>query len=217
MTATAIPSAVSDPIDGFGDESPVVAAPAAAPAAAKPAPATVTPGAPAAPSLIAAAANAPKYDFKAEGMHADDLKTFGDVLGEHKVDAKVGQAVLDKMLPALNARRDAAVKAQWDETQKGWRDENAKDPQLNPGNAENQARTKLALDIAGQDVLDDLKAKGLTDLPAFNRMVARFGAFVEKATKQDITVPGASPTAVSKFQSGDISAEAFAAGLSGGF
>lgn len=223
MTATDISPNASEIADGFGADAPapVAAAPApVAPAApaATPAPAApVAPASPAAPSLIAAAANAPKYEFKAEGMHADDLKAFGDVLGEHKVDGKVGQAILDKMLPALGARREAAVKAQWEETQKGWREENAKDPQIDPSKPENQARTKLALEIAGADVLDDLKAKGLTDLPAFNRLVARFGAFVEKATKQDNAVPGASPTAAAKHKPGDLSSEAFAVGVAQGF
>jgi hypothetical protein len=218
MTATALPPTASEPTDGFASGAPE-AAPTPAPAAPAPAApaATPAPAAPGAASLIGAAAAAPKFDFKAEGMHADDLKAFGDVLGEHKVDGKVGQAILDKMLPALSARREAAVKVQWEETQKGWREENAKDSTIDPSKPENQARAKLALEIAGADVLEDLKAKGLTDLPAFNRLVARFGAFVEKATKQDTAVPGASPTAAPKFGADNQSDKAWAAGMGIGF
>lgn len=220
MTATADLPTATDPTDGFANGATEAAAtpvPAAPATAATPAPAAATPAAPAASSLIGAAAAAPAYSFKAEGMHADDLKAFGDVLTEHKADGKLGQAILDKMLPAISARREAAVKAQWEETQKGWREENAKDPQIDPSKPENQARTKLALEIAGADVLDDLKAKGLTDLPAFNRLVARFGAFVEKATKQDTAVPGTSPSAAPKFEAGNQSDKAWSAGMGIGF
>lgn len=220
MTATALPPTASNPTDGFSSDAAPDTAPTPAQAVPSAPAATTAPAAPAttaAPSLIAAAANAPKYEFKADGMHADDLKAFGDVLGEHKVDGKVGQAILDKMLPALSSRREAEVKAKWEETQKGWRDENAKDPTIDPSKPENQARTKLALEIAGADVLEDLKAKGLTDLPAFNRLVARFGAFVEKATKQDTAVPGASPSAAPQFEAGNQSDKAWSAGMGIGF
>jgi hypothetical protein len=225
MTTAITPTPTDAPTDGFDAPAAADTKPAAqvdspkpadspAPAPAKAEATPAAPAAPAAPSLIEGAA-ATTYDLKAEGVHADDLKTFASVLGEHKVDGKVGQAILDKMLPALSARREATVKAQWDETQKSWRDENAKDPEIDPAKPENQARTKLALDIAGKDVIDDLKAKGLTDLPAFNRLVARFGAFVQKATKQDSAISGNSPQTAPKHKPEDLSAGAFAAGFAG--
>lgn len=227
-TATAeTPTPTTAPTDGFAaDVDTTTAAPHGQPDAAKaevsakaataaaPAPAAAETAAPAAKSLIDGA-SAITYDLKAEGMHADDIKAFASVLGEHKVDGKVGQAILDKMLPALSARREAAVKSQWEETQKGWREENAKDPEIDPAKPENVARTKLALDIAGKDVIDDLAAKGLTDLPAFNRLVARFGAFVQKATKQDTAILGTTPQTAPKHKPEDVSAAAFAAGFVG--
>lgn len=235
MTTTIAPDPVAAlPSDGFEDGPDVAAAPAPAPAApaAKPAAAPVaaapTPAAapaaapaadakPAASSLIAAAADAPKYDLKAEGLHADDMKVFTDVLGEHKADGKLGQAILDKMLPALAARREKANAEAWENVQKGWREQNAKDPQTDPSKPENQARAKLALDVLGTDVLEDIKASKLVDHPAFNRLVARFGAYVQNATRQDTAVPGAVPAAAPKHQASDQSAAAWGAGGGQGF
>lgn len=198
------PAAVAVPDSANASVPPKAAEPAKAEAKAD--------GKAEAGSLLGAAAAAPKYEFKAEGMHADELKLFADVLGEHKADGKLGQAILDKMLPALNARREKEVAESWDKIVKEWGAENAKHPETDPSNPENAARVKAALAIAGDDVLDELKGRRLLDLPAFNRFAVRVGAFIEKATKQDNAIPGSSP-AKATWAAGDTSAIAFAEGL----
>lgn len=207
---------VSEVKDGFAADTadvpdPVAAAPT--PASAEPAkPAAAAEpakAADAAKSLLTAAAEAPKYEFKAEGLHADDLKLFADVLGEHKADGKLGQAILDKMLPALNQRREKEAAEHWEKIQKAWTEENAKNPEIDPRKPENAARVKQALAIAGNDVLDGLKERRLLDLPEFNLFAVRVGAFIEKATKQDNAVPGASPAPASRAPD-DTSAAAWA-------
>jgi hypothetical protein len=113
--------------------------------------------------------------------------------------------------------REKQVAAQWEQTQKDWLAENAKHPETNPRNPENAARVKAALDIAGADVLDGLKDRRLVDLPEFNLFAARVGAFIQKATKQDTTAPGASPAPAQGPEASRTDSAAFASGVATGF
>jgi hypothetical protein len=206
MTATEIPV---DVIDGIDAVTPAPApATAAAPVAA---PAPVAAAAPVAPAAAPATGTLldpakPNYNLKAESLHADDLKAFTDVLGEHKADSKLGQAILDKMLPAFKARSEQRLS----EAQAEWRAENAK-------NAASEPLRKLALSVVSPETAEGLRNEVFVDHPALYRFVAEVGAFVQKATKQDTAVPGTSPSTASQFQGNDTRSEAFASGLAGGF
>lgn len=212
----------SDTVVGFGSDTPAAPPAAAAPVApaepAKPAaaePAKTEAAAPAKDekpsngSLLGdkkEVADAPADDIKAEGMHADDLKAYKELLIENKVDSKVGQQILDKVRDTFGAR----IKANLAEAQSQWRAENAKDKTAS-------TRVDAALSVVSKDVREALRNEAFVDHPALFRFVAEFGAFVEKATKQDTTVVGASPPAAPQFDPANTSSAAFAVGISGGF
>lgn len=212
MSTTAIPETVATPdgvaADGFGNDATPVVPPPAAPAA------PATKEAPKAAEVKTEPAKAGdgsllgtpevEYDLKADGMHADDLKLFGKILGENKVDGKAGQAILDKLRPALKARADADLAA----AQVGWRAENAKDATSSP-------RIEAALSVVSKETREALRNEVYIDHPALYRFVAEMGAFVQKATKQDTTVGGAPPATASTIDPANTSAAAFAGGMSG--
>ncbi len=204
MTAIAIsPSADAEPADGFVEATPVepkasAPAPAKAAEAPKAEPAAADAAKPADGKLIAEKPATP--DLKADGMHADDLKAFSSAF------AKGPQAVLDAMLPALRARSEANLAA----AQEDWRKENAKDPA-------HRERADAALSVVSEAARKALAETAFVDHPALAAVFKDFGDFVRKATKQDTAAPGASPSAASKFKPEDLSANAFADGLGGGF
>lgn len=207
---------MTDTAGGFGLEAaaPVTAKEPVAPAKAEPEaakPAAAKPAdKPADGSLLgekkAEAPAAPVYDIKADGMHADDLKAYVDLLGEHKVDAKAGQVLLDKFRETTKTRISANIA----EAQTQWRAENAKDATSGP-------RVEAALSVVSAETREALRDEAYRDHPALYRFVAEMGAFVQKATKQDTAVNGASPTTASKFAPADTSSAAFASGVAGGF
>jgi len=134
--------------------------------------------------------------LKADGVHADVLKVIGEAFGENKVAPEAAQKLLDKVLPAMNARREAEVKEQIAAADKQWQDELRADKEFGgdkwDANAKVVDQAIKALDPEGYE---GLKASGLMGHPSLNRIVLRAEAILAKATKQDTVVVGAAPGA----------------------
>lgn len=191
------------------EAAPVVAnaTPAAAPstnAAATPAgnaaPATGEAAKAAPESLLTAAAKTAetKHDYsaiKADGLRAGTLKAFVDALGEHKVEPKVGQAMLDKVIAAVKAGDQEAEAA----IIKGWDDETAKDPDFGPDKIGDTLKSVgAALSLAPPEVRDRLVKDGIDKHPAFKQWVKAVGRFVQKATATDTTATGPASNGMSE-------------------
>lgn len=188
VAAAVVPAATST-------ETPAAAAPASALAAA-----TKDAGV---ESMLSAAAKAAAsepaaHDYgklKADGVHADVLKVLGESLGENKIAPEAAQKLLDKVLPAMNARREAEMKEQVAAADKQWKEELRADKEFGgdkwDANAKVVDQAVKALDPEGYE---QLKASGLIGHPSLNRIVLRAEAILAKATKQDSTVAGGQAT-----------------------
>lgn len=214
MTATAVPPTTAAPA------APATPAAPTAPAVGNPNEGLLESAAKAAAANPAAppAAAAPDYSaVKFDGLHADTLKAYVEAVGEHKLDPKAAQAILDKVLGSVKARGEAAQKQQAEAEkaaieaeQKAWQEELAKDPLFAPEKAEaNSKAAQLAFQHAGEGVFDQLKRDGLDKHPGVTRLVVSIGHRLMQATSVDAAVPHKVTTPVQR-DPGDTSAAAFA-------
>lgn len=201
MTATDIAPATST-----GEAAKPAAATTAAPAtpaATESLLASAAKAAAAAPPIDAAKTAEAAHDYssvKFEGMHPDTTKAFVEAVGEHKIDPKAAQAILNKVMGAVKARGEAAQKAQAEAEKaaiaaekKAWQEELAKDPMFAPEKAEaNSKAAQLAFQHAPKGVFDRLKQDGLDEHPAVTQLVVSIGQRLMQATSVDTTAPNVS-------------------------
>lgn len=139
----------------------------------------------------AAAAAPESHDYgklKADGVHADVMKALAEGFGEHKIAPEAAQKLLDKVLPAMNARREAEVK----EADAAWQKELREDKEI--GGDKYEHNTKL-VEAAVAGLLSPEHAKaakesGLLGHPAFVRFALAAERVVASATKQDTATRG---------------------------
>lgn len=161
----------------------------------------------------AAAAEPSAHDYgklKADGVHADVLKVLGESFGENKIAPEAAQKLLDKVLPAMQARREAEIKEQIAAADKQWQEELRADKEFGGDKWEANAKVvDAAVKALDPEGYEQLKASGLIGHPSLNRIVLRAEAILAKATKQDQTVAGSAPVPARR-DPNDTSAEAFA-------
>jgi len=138
---------------------------------------------------------APDYSaLKADGVHADVLKVIGESFGEQKIAPEAAQKLLDKVLPAMNARREAELKEQIAAADKQWQEQMRADKEFGGDKWDTNAKVvDQAIKALDPEGYEDLKASGLIGHPSINRIVLRAEAILARATKQDSTVAGAPP------------------------
>lgn len=155
----------------------------------------------AAPAAEAAKPAETAHDYSAvkfEGMHPDTTKAFVEAVGEHKIDPKAAQAILDKVMGSVKARGEAAQKAQAEAEKaaiaaekKAWQEELAKDPMFAPEKVEaNSKAAQLAFQHAPKGVFDRLKQDGLDEHPAVAQLVVSIGQRLMQATSVDSVAGG---------------------------
>lgn len=190
MTATDIApaaNAASEAPAANAPATPVVApaTPATAATEAKPAATPVSP-------LIAAAkaaAESAKSDYGSikggEHIKPSTLKAFVEGLGEHKIDAKTGQALLDKVHSAVKAEQDAQIK--------GWMEQLDKDPDFGPDKLPETLKSiAAAMKLAPDGIGEQLQKDGLDSYPPIAKWALRMGRLLQKATASDTTATGES-------------------------
>ena len=161
----------------------------------------------------AAAAEPSAHDYgklKADGVHADVLKVLGESFGENKIAPESAQKLLDKVLPAMQARREAEIKEQIAAADKQWQEELRADKEFGGDKWEANAKVvDAAVKALDPEGYEQLKASGLIGHPSLNRIVLRAEAILAKATKQDQAMTSGALTPDRRDPS-DTSAEAFA-------
>lgn len=143
-----------------------------------------------------AAAAAPEaHDYgklKADGVHADVLKVLREGFGEHKIAPEAAQKLLDKVLPAMSARREAEIKEQIAEADAAWQKELREDKDF--GGEHYDRNTKLVeaavTGLLTKEQAQAAKDSGLLGNPLFARFVIAAERIVAKATKQDTAAIG---------------------------
>lgn len=137
----------------------------------------------------AEAAAAPiKYELKLpEGIKADEksMATFTALLGEHKIDPKVAQSLVDMHYANMQETAKAFVadnQKLWTETQTKWADEISKDPELGGDKkAATVARLGKALDEYGSpEARQAFDMTGAGNNPHIVRMFNKMAAALEE-------------------------------------
>jgi hypothetical protein len=154
-----------------------------------------------------AAAEADYSKIKADGLHADVLKTLVGGFGENKIAPEVAQKLLDKALPAIQARQAAEIK----ETDEAWQKELREDKEF--GGEHYERNTKLVeaavSGLLSKEQAQAAKDSGLLGNPLFARFVMAAERVVARATKQDSVVAGGNAPAKAE-DAADVSAAAIA-------
>lgn len=190
-TSTATPevNAATPPANG---------ATATSPAAAAPVQSALADGAKSekVDSMLAAAAKAAAseptaHDYgklKADGLHGDVLKSLREAFGENKIAPDAAQKLLDKVLPTLNARREAEVK----EVDALWQKELREDKDFGGENYDKHTKLVEAavFGLLSKEQAQAAKDSGLLGNPLFARTVLAAERIVAKATKQDSVAVG---------------------------
>jgi hypothetical protein len=170
--------------------APAPAAPTPAPAgneSAKAPPAAEAAKGESASPLLAAAKVAAEADYSAikagEHIRPSTLKAFVAGLGEHKIDAKTGQALLDKVQSAVKAEQDAQIK--------GWVEELGKDADFGPDKLPATLKSiAAAMKLAPDGVGEKLQKLGLDSIPVIAQWALRVGRVLEERTATDTTAIG---------------------------
>lgn len=142
----------------------------------------------AAADKLAAEGKPPVYELKLpEGIKADEksMATFTSLLGEHKIDPKVAQSLVDMHYANMQETAKAFVadnQKLWTETQTKWAEEISKDPELGGDKkAATVARLGKALDEYGSpEARQAFDLTGAGNNPHIVRMFNKMAAALEE-------------------------------------
>lgn len=177
---------------------PAAAAPSAAPESLLAGAAKAAAAAPAAEAAKPAEAAHDYSSVKVDGIHQDTTKVFVDAMAEGKVDPKIAQNALNKVVEHLKARAEAAQKAQAEadakadaEQIKKWNEELAKDPEFAADKFQaNSEAVQIAFQHTPKGTYEELKAQGLDQIPVVVRAFTYVGRRLKQATSVDSVAGG---------------------------